>query len=199
MTPTTDDWRDVLSRCRDSPGLVQASARQCRLDGADGTSLTLTGWHPTDAAVRMRGAPGSAGVGHLPGLAGRRGLEQTADYVVFVERDGVHFGIIVELKKTLRLQDSKAFDQVRRTRPIAAYLARLAQDEGITDRPVTLRHVVVAAEPSRRLPKPPVRATRRGLRCRWDHAGISGAQFVATRLSLREIARAATDHPSLDR
>ena len=180
-------WQSVFANCLESESLVESEERRIRLSGAEGTSLTLTGWNPSHAAIRIRekGKPG--GVFHLPGLAQGSDRHRIADYILFAEIKGAHYAIIVEMKKTLRPGNRGGYRQVRATRPVVAYLKRLARDEGSRSGPVALRHVVVAAEPGDRLPKSPPRPEPIQAGCRWNEDGVHGLRFLAEQLPVEAL------------
>lgn len=175
-------WQSVFANCLEPESLVKADGQRIHLPGAENTSLTLTGWNPAHAAVRIRGQGKRGGVEHLPGIAQGNNRHLIADYILFTEIEGSHYAIILELKKTLRPGDRKGYYQVRSTRPISAYLKRLARDEGYHSGPVAQRHVVVAAEAGSRVPKSPPRPVPIGAVCRWRIAGVAGLRFLAEQL-----------------
>lgn len=181
------NWRSVFAGCLEPGSLVESDGSRLCLPGAGGTSLILTGWNCSHAAIRIRDQPGSHGVGHLPGIAEGANRRRIADYILFTEVEGAHYAIMVEMKKTLHPGDRRAYLQVRATRPVAAYLTTLAQNEGGHSGPVVFRHVVVAAEREDRIPKTPPRPRLIEAGCRFDEAGVQGLRFLAGQLPVEAL------------
>ena len=183
------DWHGVFAECLEDGCLIQADGTEIRLPGSEDTYLTVTGWSPANAAIRMRSE--GEGVGHPPGIAQKRELLRIADYVLFAEVKGKQYVLILEMKKQVGSGDTRPYEQVRRTRPVAAYLERLARDEGPpSSREINPRHVVVAAEAGGRIPKSP--AKRRPFQpehC-WKRKGVGGWSFLGTRFPLRALIKA---------
>ena len=184
---TSSSWRDVLAECLDPAGLVDCAGPRCRLRGSRGTELTITGWRPEFAAVRIRGEKGSAGVGHLPGVESRSGLLRSADYILFAQVENIPYAVVVELKKSLRPGDERAHEQVYRTRPMAAYLSRMARDSGVSGPQPELRHVVVAAQPGQLLRRPIARTAPLALVYEWRLGQVRGFHFLAEQLPIEAL------------
>ena len=143
--------------------------------------ITLTGVSSTITTIRL------SRTGHLSALAsdGSGGWNQICDYLLIDDLGDKCHVILVELKKTLD-GSYKAFEQLRRSLPMADYLLSVCGVELRTSWPRTVSYVLIAEKQvaekrMNRLDKPPVRPRPR-LRDResYDYDGIKVSVFVGT-------------------
>ena len=138
--------------------------------------ITITGVSSTITTISFHR------IGHLSALAsdGGGGWNQICDYLLIDDLGDKCHVILIELKKTLQKDTSKAFEQLRRSLPMADYLLSVCSVEL---RPSLLRpvvsYVLIAEKEADRLDKQPVRP-RPGLRKREPHKGIEVSVFVGT-------------------
>ena len=125
---------------------------------------------------------------HLSALKSGRGCgwNQRCDYLLIDDLGDECHVILIELKKTLQKDTSKAFEQLRRSLPIADYLLSVCSVELRASllRPV-VSYVLIAEKEADRLDKQPVRP-RPGLRKREPHKGIEVSVFVGTTANAAE-------------
>ena len=177
------DWRGVFAKCLESTALIEPRGSDLVLPGDESTKLTVTGWSQACVAIRIRGGK-RGGVDHVRGLRKDRGLERRADYILFVSLRESNYAVILEMKRSLRSRDPRAYEQVRATRPIVAYLESLAWNVGCRCARVVLRHIVVGSESGDRIPKQAPRARPSSVGSRWRAADIEGTRFIAEELPL---------------
>ena len=124
--------------------------------------------------------------GHLSALVsdGSGGWNQICDYLLIDDLDDECHVILVELKKTLQ-ERNKAFEQLRRSLPMADYLLSVCGVELGTSWPRTVSYVLIAEKRTNRFDKQRVRP-RPGLRDRESHYyhGIEVSVFLGTTAKL---------------
>ena len=137
--------------------------------------VTITGVSSTITTIRLNNR-----TGHLSALAsdGSGGWNQICDYLLIDDLGDKCHVILVELKKTLQ-ERNKAFEQLRRSLPMADYLLSVCGVELGTSWPRTVSYVLIAEKRTNRLDKQPVRP-RPGLRERESYDGIKVSVFVGT-------------------
>ena len=144
--------------------------------------VTITGVSSTITTIRLNNR-----TGHLSALAsdGSGGWNQICDYLLIDDLGDKCHVILVELKKTLD-GSYKAFEQLRRSLPMADYLLSVCGVELRTSWPRTVSYVLIAEKQvaekrTNRLDKQPVRP-RPELRDRksYDYHGIEVSVFVGT-------------------
>ena len=136
--------------------------------------ITLTGVSSTITTIRL------SRTGHLSALAsdGSGGWNQICDYLLIDDLGDKCHVILVELKKTLQ-DRNKAFEQLRRSLPMADYLLSVCGVELRTSWPRTVSYVLIAEKQANRLDKQRVRP-QPGLRKRESCDGIEVSVFVGT-------------------
>ena len=115
------------------------------------------------------------------------GWNQICDYLLIDDLGDKCHVTLIELKKTLQEDASKAFEQLRRSLPMADYLLSVCSVELGTSWPRTVSYVLIAKKPADRLDKQPVRP-RPGLRKREPYDGIEVSVFVGTTVNAAEFA-----------
>ena len=145
--------------------------------------ITLTGVSSTITTISFHRT------GHLSALAsgGSGGWNQICDYLLIDDVGDECHVILVELKKTLQEDTSKAFEQLRRSLPMADYLLSVC---GVELRASRLRpvvsYVLIAEKEADRLDKQPVRP-RPGSRKREPHKGIEVSVFVGATVNAADL------------
>ena len=155
--------------------------------------VTITGVSSTITTIHLGNRRGR--LGHLSSALasdGSGGWNQICDYLLIDDLGDKCHVILVELKKTLN-GSYKAFEQLRRSLPVADYLLSVCGVELRTSRPRTVSYVLIAEKQAaekrtNRLDKPPVRPRPR-LRDRgsYDHHGIKVSVFVGTKVNAADL------------
>lgn len=143
--------------------------------------ITLTGVSSTITTIRL------SRTGHLSALAsdGNGGWNQICDYLLIDDLGDKCHVILVELKKTLQ-DRNKAFEQLRRSLPMADYLLSVCGVELRTSWPRTVSYVLIAEKQANRLDKQRVRP-QPGLRKRESCDGIEVSVFVGTNANAADL------------
>ena len=143
--------------------------------------ITLTGVSSTITTIRL------SRTGHLSALAsdGNGGWNQICDYLLIDDLGDKCHVILVELKKTLQ-DRNKAFEQLRRSLPMADYLLSVCSVELRTSWPRTVSYVLIAEKQANRLDKQRVRP-QPGLRKRESCDGIEVSVFVGTKANAADL------------
>lgn len=143
--------------------------------------ITLTGVSSTITTIRL------SRTGHLSALAsdGSGGWNQICDYLLIDDLGDKCHVILVELKKTLD-GSYKAFEQLRRSLPMADYLLSVCGVELRTSWPRTVSYVLIAEKQANRLDKQRVRP-QPGLRKRESCDGIEVSVFVGTNANAADL------------
>ena len=144
--------------------------------------ITLTGVSSTITTIRL------SRTGHLSALAsgGSGGWNQICDYLLIDDVGDKCHVILIELKKTLQEDTHKAFEQLRRSLPMADYLLSVCGVELRTSWLRTVSYVLIAEEQANRLDKQSVRP-RPGLRKREPHKGIEVSVFVGATVNAADL------------
>lgn len=143
--------------------------------------ITLTGVSSTITTIRL------SRTGHLSALAsdGSGGWNQICDYLLIDDLGDKCHVILVELKKTLQ-DRNKAFEQLRRSLPMADYLLSVCGVELRTSWPRTVSYILIAEKQANRLDKQRVRP-QPGLRKRESCDGIEVSVFVGTNANAADL------------
>ena len=144
--------------------------------------ITLTGVSSTITTIRL------SRTGHLSALAsgGSGGWNQICDYLLIDDLGDECHVILVELKKTLQEDTRKAFEQLRRSLPMADYLLSVCGVELRASWLRTVSYVLIAEKQANRLDKQPVRP-RPGLRKREPYDGIEVSVFVGATVNVADL------------
>lgn len=143
--------------------------------------ITLTGVSSTITTIRL------SRTGHLSALAsdGSGGWNQICDYLLIDDLGDECRVILIELKKTLQ-DRNKAFEQLRRSLPMADYLLSVCGVELRTSWPCTVSYVLIAEKRTNRLDKQPVRP-QPGLRKQESCDGIEVFVFVGATVNAADL------------
>ena len=184
------DLKRCLTRILRS-GLLEAEPTQegeVTLQEDKVMKVTITGVSSTITTIRLNRT------GHLSALAGdgSGGWNQICDYLLIDDLGDECHVILVELKKTLD-GSYKAFEQLRRSLPMADYLLSVCGVELRTSWSRTVSYVLIAEKQgaekrTNRLDKQPVRP-RPELRDResYDYYGIKVSVFVGTTVNAADL------------
>ena len=113
-------------------------------------TVTITGLWSDSTIVDTRR------VDHL-GCIRKGECRQRCDFIIFTTTNSESAVILVELKKTVG-SDTKPYDQLLRSRPIAEYLISMAEADGNSVGSVRFHHVVMGTKVSDRFDKQRVRS-----------------------------------------
>ena len=95
----------------------------------------------------IRGKRTNLDPSHLPALQDRSDLKKICDYLLIGQSDGNDYAIFVELKKTLREEEDKPKEQLRRSLPILDYLLSVcAVEHGSGEHNLTIRYILIAEQ-----------------------------------------------------
>ena len=143
--------------------------------------ITLTGVSSTITTISFHRTS------HLSALAsgGSGGWNQICDYLLIDDVGDECHVILVELKKTLQ-DRNKAFEQLRRSLPMADYLLSVCSVELRASWLRTVSYVLIAEKEANRLDKQPVRP-RPGLRKRKPYDGIEVSVFVGATVNAADL------------
>ena len=95
----------------------------------------------------IRGKRTNLDPSHLPALQDRGDLKKICDYLLIGQSDGNDYAIFVELKKTLREEEDKPKEQLRRSLPILDYLLSVCTVEyGSVEHNLTIRYILIAEQ-----------------------------------------------------
>lgn len=161
---------DLLENEPTQEGEITLQERQAEM------GVTITGVSSTITTIRLNRT------GHLSALTsdGSGGWNQICDYLLIDDQGDECHVILVELKRTLQ-DRNKAFEQLRRSLPMADYLLSVCGVELRASWPRTVSYVLIAEKRTNRLDKQHVRP-QPGLRDResCDYDGIEISVFVGT-------------------
>ena len=95
----------------------------------------------------IRGKRTNLDPSHLPALQDRGDLKKICDYLLIGQSDGNDYAIFVELKKTLREEEDKPNEQLRRSLPILDYLLSVcAVEHGSGEHNLTIGYILIAEQ-----------------------------------------------------
>ena len=95
----------------------------------------------------IRGKRTNLDPSHLPASQDRSDLKKICDYLLIGQSDGNDYAIFVELKKTLREEEDKPKEQLRRSLPILDYLLSVcAVEYGSRGHNLTIRYILIAEQ-----------------------------------------------------
>ena len=95
----------------------------------------------------IRGKRTNLDPSHLPALQDRGDLKKICDYLLIGQLDGNDYAIFVELKRTLREEEDKPKEQLRRSLPILDYLLSVCTVEyGSGEHNLTMRYILIAEQ-----------------------------------------------------
>ena len=142
-------------------------------------SVKITGVSSSYTTIRL--------TGHLSALKSGPGCgwNQICDYLLIDDLGDKCHIILVELKKTLQ-DRNKAFEQLRRSLPMADYLLSVCGVELRASWLRTVSYVLIAEKQANRLDKQPVRP-RPGSRKREPHKGIEVSVFVGATVNAADL------------
>ena len=145
--------------------------------------ITITGVSSTITTISFHRT------GHLSALAsdGCGGWNQICDYLLIDDLGDECRVILIELKKTLNDDRSKALEQLRRSLPMADYLLSVCSVELRTSWQCAVSYVLIAEKQANRFDKQPVRP-RPGLRKRESYDGIEVSVFVGATVKAADLA-----------
>ena len=144
-------------------------------------SVKITGVSSTITTIRLTGHHSALKSG--PG----GGWNQICDYLLIDDLGDKCHVILVELKKTLNDDRSKALEQLRRSLPMADYLLSVCGVELRASWSRIVSYVLIAEKQTNRLDKQPVRL-RSGPRKRESYDGIEVSVFVGTTVKAADLA-----------
>ena len=144
--------------------------------------ITITGVSSTITTIRL------SRTSHLSALAsdGDGGWNQICDYLLIDDLGDECRVILIELKKTLQ-DRTKAFEQLRRSLPMADYLLSVCGVELRTSWSRIVSYVLIAEKQTNRIDKQRVRP-RPALRAREPYDGIEVSVFVGATVSATDLA-----------
>ena len=148
--------------------------------------VTITGVSSTITTIRLGNRRDR--LGHLSSALvsdGSGGWNRICDYLLIDDLGDKCHVILVELKKTLD-GSYKAFEQLRRSLPMADYLLSVCGVELRTSWPRTVSYVLIAEKQANRLDKQHVRP-QPGLRKRESCDGIEVSVFVGTTVNAADL------------
>ena len=179
-----DDLKRCLTRILHSKFLADEPTQEGEVtlrERKANMKITLTGVSSTITTIRL------SRTGHLSALAsgGSGGWNQICDYLLIDDLGDKCHVILVELKKTLQ-DRNKAFEQLRRSLPMADYLLSVCGVELRASWLRTVSYVLIAEKQANRLDKQPVRP-RPGLRKREPHKGIEVSVFVGATVNAADL------------
>lgn len=147
-------------------------------DGQSRMEVRVVDAPATAAAVRLER------IGHSSGL--RDGpWKRVCDYLLVVESGEHRHAVFIELKKTLT-EEPRAWDQLRRSTPLLAYLRAVCEvesGEGET-RSISTRCFIVAERGGRRLDKQSVKTEPASRVRSVQFKNMTIRTFIGTRVSL---------------
>ena len=95
----------------------------------------------------IRGKRTNLDPSHLPALQDRGDLKKICDYLLIGQSDDSDYAIFVELKKTLRAEEERPKEQLRRSLPILDYLLSVcAVEHGSGEHNLTIRYILIAEQ-----------------------------------------------------
>ena len=115
------------------------------------------------------------------------GWNQICDYMLIDDLGDKCHVVLVELKKTLNDDRNKAFEQLRRSLPMADYLLSVCGVELRTSWQCTVSYVLIAEKQANRFDKQRVRL-QPGLRKREPYDGIEVSVFVGATVKAADLA-----------
>ena len=144
--------------------------------------ITITGVSSTITTIRL------SRTSHLSALAsdGDGGWNQICDYLLIDDLGDECRVILIELKKTLQ-DRTKAFEQLRRSLPMADYLLSVCGVELRTSWSRIVSYVLIAEKQTNRIDKQRVRP-QPALRSREPYDGIEVSVFVGATVSATDLA-----------
>ena len=108
----------------------------------------------------IRGKRTNLDPSHLPALQDRGDLKKICDYLLIGQSDDSDYAIFVELKKTLREEEERPKEQLRRSLPILDYLLSVcAVEHGSGEHNLTIRYILIAEQSIDTLNKQRVQGT----------------------------------------
>ena len=143
-------------------------------------SVKITGVSSSYTTIRL--------TGHLSALESGPGCgwNQICDYMLIDDLGDKCHVVLVELKKTLNDDRNKAFEQLRRSLPMADYLLSVCGVELRASWSRIVSYALIAEKQANRFDKQPVRP-RPGLRKREPYDGIEVSVFVGTTVKAADL------------
>ena len=166
---------DLLADEPTQEGEITLRERQAKM------SVKITDVSSSYTTIRLTGHHSALESG--PGC----GWNQICDYLLIDDLGDKCHVILVELKKTLNDDRSKAFEQLRRSLPMADYLLSVCGVELRASWSRIVSYALIAEKQTNRLDKQPVRP-RPGLRKRESYDGIEVSVFVGTTVKAADLA-----------
>lgn len=123
-------------------------------------------------------------IGHLPGLKQGMKLDKKCDYFLFVQADGNYHVILVELKKTYKVDDGDTKEQLRCSRPILDYLLSAYGVHCGLKPKISAKYAVIAEKFQDRLDKQPIRMAPGEVVRRETYRQIGISTFAAPKIGL---------------
>ena len=154
----------------------EVTLRECQAK----MSVKITGVSSSYTTIRL--------TGHLSALKSGPGCgwNQICDYLLIDDLGDECRVILIELKKTLQ-DRNKAFEQLRRSLPMADYLLSVCGVELRASWPCTVSYVLIAEKQTNRLDKQRVRP-RPGLPDPEPYDGIEVSVFVGATVKAADLA-----------